>query len=116
MGWRVELDMFSGRQNPQWQLSRGQAAEFESIVKSAQPASGRVALPALGYRGFVTQGADTSLRVYQGALLKDEPQGDAAQKVGTIETNLDHWLLESGKQLLEHAVYEAAREEIDRNK
>lgn len=51
---RIELDVFSGRENPSWELSREDAREIIALLRSkneraAQPHP----LKGLGFRGFV---------------------------------------------------------------
>ena len=55
----VELDAFSGRPNPRWQLSEGEAAELARLIAGLEPAAGTrsPAPPALGYRGFRLEGS-----------------------------------------------------------
>jgi len=50
----VELDIFSGRPNPRWQLSEGETAHFTRLIKQLERASvgSPPAPPGLGYRGF----------------------------------------------------------------
>jgi len=49
----VELDLFSGRPNPSWQLTPAQGDEMRAFVRSLPYARGRSATaPGLGYRGL----------------------------------------------------------------
>src|SRR5438874_9009950 len=48
----VELDIFSGRPNPRWMLSREQAGRLHDQFSERIPAEPQEA-PGLGYRGFV---------------------------------------------------------------
>ena len=65
----VELDVFSGRPNPRWQLDERSGQELRRLqsrlsVSSVAPAEP----PALGYRGFrYTDGTD-SWRAYRGQV------------------------------------------------
>jgi hypothetical protein len=115
MGLKVELDVFSGRPNPSWELSREEMTKFESIVQSARPGTGEIELPGLGYRGFVVHGG-TDLRIFQGALLKDEISREVAETIGKPNVDLERWLLETGKPYLESGIYGAVGEELDRTK
>ena len=50
---RVELDIFSGRANPEWELDPAAALALEDIHGRLLPARRRPPdLPGLGYRGF----------------------------------------------------------------
>jgi hypothetical protein len=54
---RIELDVFSGRPNPSWELTRDQAAELARLHAALAPANAASVIPdALGYRGFKLQG------------------------------------------------------------
>jgi hypothetical protein len=49
----VELDAFSGRENPSWQLTEAERAEFVRRFEELRPATGATwPAPQLGYRGF----------------------------------------------------------------
>jgi hypothetical protein len=50
----VELDLFSGRPNPRWQLNEVQATKLGEL-HSQLPAAAEMspAPPGLGYRGFL---------------------------------------------------------------
>lgn len=50
----VMLDIFSGRPNPAWSLSRGQIDELGEKVQNL-PSVTPVTPPGLGYRGFVVR-------------------------------------------------------------
>lgn len=53
----VELDIFSGRPNPTWRLSPGEAGELLEKLRALGPGS-RPRM-GLGYRGFVIHRADS---------------------------------------------------------
>lgn len=61
----VELDIFSGRENPRWQLDGAEAARVRELIDALAPppAAAPPVPPALGYRGFRIDGATT---VYRG--------------------------------------------------
>lgn len=68
---RVELDVFSGRANPQWELDEGTSATLlrmqGRLARSTQPP---VAPPSLGYRGFVYAARGGPIRAYRGFLTR----------------------------------------------
>lgn len=54
---RIELDVFSGRPNPTWELTRDQTAELARLHATLEPAKAATVIPdALGYRGFKLHG------------------------------------------------------------
>jgi len=111
MALKVELDIFSGRSNPAWELGEREMSEFESMIQRALPARGEVELPVLGYRGFVVYRPEP-LRVFQNQLLKHRDQTPVEQSVATVGTHVELWLLERGKALLDGSVYDAVRDAI----
>lgn len=71
----VELDAFSGRPNPRWQLPESDAAEFTRLIADLQPSLGAPPPrpPGLGYRGFRVWGAaGEAYRVYGGVVQPPE--------------------------------------------
>lgn len=63
----VELDVFSGRPNPRWELdeqSSQQLRQLEERLTSARQAP--VEPPGLGYRGFVHSDGSGQVRAYRG--------------------------------------------------
>ena len=66
---RVELDMFSGRPNPTWDLDDAAERELLALESNLRPA-GRpgVEPPPLGYRGFAYGDASISRHVFDGIL------------------------------------------------
>lgn len=69
----VELDAFSGRPNPAWELDAASSDAVRQLVARLVAASGRPAEPpGLGYRGFVfTDGTDRS-RAYKGYVIRPD--------------------------------------------
>ena len=65
----VELDVFSGRPNPRWELdeqSSQQLRQVEARLTSTRQAP--VEPPGLGYRGFLYSDEGSQLRAYRGYL------------------------------------------------
>ena len=65
----VELDVFSGRPNPRWELdeqSSQQLVQLERRLTSTREAAPEP--PGLGYRGFVYSAASGQVRAYRGYL------------------------------------------------
>ena len=63
----VELDVFSGRPNPRWELDEQRSHELRQLERRLTPA-GQAAPepPGLGYRGFVLSDARGHVRAYRG--------------------------------------------------
>jgi hypothetical protein len=69
----VELDAFSGRPNPSWELDEVSSDALRKFVAGLPVTSDRPAQPpGLGYRGFVlTDGASRS-RAYKGYVIRSD--------------------------------------------
>ena len=66
---RVELDVFSGRPNPCWELAESQGDELLQLQGQLELSrSGGAEPPALGYRGFVYSDASGPVRAYRGCV------------------------------------------------
>jgi len=82
----VELDVFSGRPNPRWQLSDAEAARLVELIATLDPAAAAPpAPPGLGYRGFRIPGVATAYR----AIVRT-PQ----RLLGDPERRVERFLLE----------------------
>ncbi len=115
---RVELDVYSGRPNPRWELTDQQAAELLKRLEAAQPVPGdSTSFDGLGYRGFVVKaegggmGGFEEIRVFQGKVV-------GIRKSGTVvfqdpQHSVEAWLLESGRSHIEQATMEYVGKEID---
>jgi hypothetical protein len=66
----VELDVFSGRPNPRWELDEDSAESLRLLISGLPPATGVPQEPSgLGYRGFVFTTADGPARAYGGYII-----------------------------------------------
>jgi hypothetical protein len=67
----VELDAFSGRPNPRWELDDAGSERLRALIARLSAASGAPAEPAgLGYRGFICIDASERLRAFKGHVIK----------------------------------------------
>jgi len=116
---QVELDIFSGRPNPVWELTAPQATEFmarfqmlQSIEKPPSGANG------LGYRGFVVRPAAGVLngfdevRVYRGVAVARE--GNRAKAFTDPERVLERQLLSSSRDHIPEPILQDLEREIMR--
>ncbi len=94
----IEIDIFSGRPNPRWALSAGNAVELTNRLKSTLPTiDGPQPQPRLGYRGFVLYRADANgtvrpwLRVFKGTI--SDLMGEDLHSYHDIVA-LEDWLIE----------------------
>jgi hypothetical protein len=85
----VEIDAFSGRPNPRWQLTESDAAALARLIAGLKPAPrpSSPPPPGLGYRGFRLWGpAGEAYRVYRG--LVQPPDSVLADPDRRVETFL----------------------------
>src|SRR5947209_2566069 len=65
----VELDVFSGRPNPRWELDEIHSRQLRQLQSQLEPTSqGPVEPPALGYRGFYYSDPTGRVHAYHGHL------------------------------------------------
>ncbi len=65
----VELDVFSGRPNPRWELDEQSSKGLRQLEARLTPArSAPAEPPGLGYRGFAYSDASSPVRAYRGYL------------------------------------------------
>jgi hypothetical protein len=63
----VELDVFSGRPNPRWELDETRSRKLRQLQSRLKATSrARAEPPALGYRGFWYSDATGRVRAYRG--------------------------------------------------
>jgi len=108
---QVELDIFSGRPNPRWNLNPAQQAAFQAAL-DALPISGTAAPEndGLGYRGFlVTDPANPGrrIRAYAGCVTLSD--GSRIEVRKDEAKTIEHWLLDSGAPYLDSAVRQRIR-------
>jgi hypothetical protein len=67
----VELDVFSGRPNPQWELDEPTANELRRIMGGLTATTNELPVPpGLGYRGFILADGSGQSRVYKGYVTR----------------------------------------------
>lgn len=113
---QVEVDVYSGRPNPRWNLSAQQAEEFFKLVLALPKRERDSALAeGLGYRGLKVTGSRlgrkgyTEIVISRGiVMMKEESNSQQFTDKGRA---LEHWLLQTGKGKLEDKLYEYLSEE-----
>jgi hypothetical protein len=99
---QIELDAFSGRPNPRWELTRAQETEFQKRLHALKKSrASAVVGDGLGYRGFVVRpngqpvnGYD-QVRLYRGTVVVR--RGDHSETYSDPERGLERWLLDSAR-------------------
>jgi hypothetical protein len=113
---RVELDLFSGRENPAWALPPEEADGVRRAL-DALPEVPDTALPpydGLGYRGFLVRdpAAGRSLVVWRDVVVVRDSGGVRRVKAD-MGRSLERLLLRTARAHLEPALYEFARSQIE---
>ena len=91
---KVELDVFSGRVNPSWDLPAKDASELARRLAGLPSVARPPAEPGLGYRGFVISSPDRIVRVYQGVVtVSENGVTHHYRDVGQLES----WLAEQAR-------------------
>jgi hypothetical protein len=102
---RVELDAFSGRPNPVWDLTDEQADEFHLRLSTLPPSDPKTPIwSGLGYRGLVVRSSEDvgdfdEVRLFDEAVI--------VRKGHRLETFID-----TGRRL-EQTLFETARGHFD---
>lgn len=115
---KVELDVFSGRENPTWTLSEQQGRKLRSMIRGLSSTTSRSAQgDGLGYRGFSVHfrstAAESVLNVYRKVVKWKEH--DKAMYYIDPERSLERWLLSTGKRSVEPELYKHLLKEVGEN-
>jgi hypothetical protein len=116
---QVELDAFSGRPNPVWELRGGSAEKILERLRKLQPAPQSSSDEAgLGYRGFVLRPNGGSLNGYDEIrIIHGRVFARHAGRSLVLSDNqgtLEQMLLESAKPYVSDAAMQYIRGEIRR--
>jgi hypothetical protein len=102
----VEIDLYSGRENPGWDLGEAQAADFRTRLAVLSPnVPGVTSIPdGLGYRGLhvgVNSGGVTQrLVIAAGAVIVEAAAAADRRNLRDPHRALEKWLLRTGKEHL----------------
>jgi hypothetical protein len=116
---QIELDAFSGRPNPRWELTGAEAEEFLERLRALEPTGGSTAAgDGLGYRGFIARpnGEPSDglgeIRIYGGTVLAQ--RGGRAERLSDPGRGLERWLLDTARGHVAEPVLSHVRGEIGR--
>src|SRR5947208_291634 len=115
MPTEIELDVFSGRPNPTWNLEPSLEAELVNRLRALPPTHRQAPEPpGLGYRGLLIRpspetGPRHTIRVYRGVVK--HPNGHREDP----GRGLERWLLETGTAVLDANLVQMASKELDRS-
>jgi len=117
--WEVHANLYSGRENPQRQLSSEEAEQFEAML--AELPVGTVSQRGeLGYQGFMVQregqtNASGIIRVivYDGIVEVTEAGG--SYYLGDPDRALEQWLFDVSRGILADAEQQLIEEDLNVN-
>lgn len=116
---QVEVDVYSGRPNPRWDLSPRQAEELRELVRQLPGGEGEGFRPDnLGYRGLIVRGAGSGeadfdeLFIGNGIVVASGRGG--ARKFIDSGRAVERWVLKTGEGRLEGDLYEYLTAEVGR--
>ncbi|MEW6352164.1 MAG: hypothetical protein AB1646_24185 [Thermodesulfobacteriota bacterium] len=102
---QVELDIFSGRRNPSWDLHPGQADEFLRLLRQLPATETVEPIPdGLGYRGMIVRPSRDEKRdldeivVCRGRVTIR--RGDEIHQLIDEDDSLERWLIGTGRETL----------------
>lgn len=109
----IELDAFSGRPNPTWNLSQSQCTEIEQQIDQLPKTKELLpSPPGLGYRGVIIhyqnqQGVRESIRFYRGTVRSQRLQLQDPDRL------LEKRLLSIGEDLIDSNVQRYLQTELN---
>jgi hypothetical protein len=115
---RVTLNIFSGRKNPTWLLSKEQADELVSIVKELPTTNSTRPFDGLGYSGFRVTfparmlGKPTEITAYKGKVRYSD--GCGVKYLADRDRRIERLLLRSSSSHIDAEVYKTLQREIER--
>jgi hypothetical protein len=115
---RAELDLFSGRPNPSWEITAEESAELVKWLKTLPEANEGAVRDRLGYRGIVvtTTGDEladlTSLVASAGIVLVRDSAGTKRLFVDPGRA-LERWLLGTARGRVDPAILASIDGELE---
>jgi len=114
---RVELDVFSGRPNPVWDLTAAQAEELLTRLQSLPTGDGTVR-DGLGYRGIIVTANGGQILgfdriVISGGVVLGERAG-GERRFRDANRELERWLFRTAEGRLETAVDDMVAQDLAR--
>lgn len=107
---RVELDIFSGRPNPAWDLTAEESSECLKRLRDLPQIDSGDVQQGLGYRGIIVTSGDSQgvgfdrLVVSQGRVLVK--QADDTRSFLDRERAFEYWLFRTGKGRVDKALFD----------
>lgn len=115
---QIELDIFSGRPNPRWTLTKQQMIDWNHLLQELPEGEANVeSPPGLGYRGFIVAPVDASqvecdyVRVYRETItVRHECK---RSQFSDWDRTLERFLLHTSQDHIEPRLYEQIEQIIE---
>jgi hypothetical protein len=100
---RVNIDLYSGRPNPSWDLSSDETIRLLSLVEALTPTGTAPPSDGLGYRGVTVTVQTTPVQTFAVAngFVQVKEEGKALRFLHDPQRSVERWLLETGRGRLE---------------
>lgn len=107
----VEVDVFSGRPNPYWNLTADEAKEFVELFQALPEYQGEGSLrDGLGYRGLIVTELGDPMKEYNEIVISYGivlARGNEESKQFTDQDRrLEKWLFQTGREKLDEGLYQ----------
>jgi hypothetical protein len=114
---RVELDVFSGRPNPTWELSKEQVHELITTTLSLHPSKETPHERDLGYRGLILRtekyylDLPQRIDIFKGIIVIEYNDGTSKVLEDTGRV-IEYWLLKTGQHRIEPCLFKHIEKDI----
>lgn len=114
----IELDVFSGRPNPYWDLDTQEESEFYRMFRNLPESM--VDAPSgseLGYRAIIVTGVKKLEGCSEIVVFREHVAAKCDKKIAHLfdkDRELELWLLNTGKKHLDVNIYQLVRSEIEK--
>jgi hypothetical protein len=114
---QVELDIFSGRPNPVWELSAQESREFIHRFQALPQQENNVLMAeGLGYRGMIITRLEHPLAEYNEVFVSSgivvANYNDRSKQWIDQNREFEKWLLQTGRASLDEALYEQVVQQL----
>jgi len=111
---RVELEVFSGRPNPAWELSEQEASELARLhALLGHSPSDRPLPEGLGYRGFRVAPFQAHEQLIVWRDIVQVAQSGRASQWSDPDRSLERWLLDTARAHVEPGLLGTIRSLVD---
>lgn len=107
---QVELDVFSGRPNPHWNLTPQEANEFVSLLQALPQTQVQGSIKeGLGYRGLIVTDPGQTIAGYDQIVISNgvvvARRDSQLRQFPDKDRHLERWLFQTGRGRLDLDLY-----------